>query len=111
MPTKRRLQLMAVLNFWEQVSSAYNQDLLDKEWFHTDLAWELQYAWERAEWFIRKYREEDCNASGYCEWQVALETIKASVERQKEDGRRRAEAAMRQGQDLLYVGQRDPVDG
>jgi hypothetical protein len=110
METKKRLLLMAILNFWEEVSSAYNQDLLDGDWFCTDLAWELQYAWERAEWFIRKYRTEDQNASGYCEWQMALEAVRGDVERQLKVGRLRAERALARNEDVLYVDQRDPLD-
>ena len=110
MDTEKRLQLMAILNFWEEVSSAYNQDLLDKDWFCTDLAWELQYAWERAEWFIRKYRVEDQNASGYCEWQLALEDVRKDVKRQQEVGRLRAERALARDEDVLYVDQRGSLD-
>lgn len=110
MESKTRLQLMAVLNFWEQVSSAYNQDFLDNDWFRTDLAWELQYAWERAEWFIRKYRTEDKNALGYCEWQVALESVQGDLNRQSAVGQLRAEAALARNEDILYVGQRDPFE-
>ncbi len=110
MGTKKRLQLMAVLNFWEEVSSAFNQDLLDRNWFCTDLAWELQYSWERAEWFIRKYRTEDCNASGYCEWQLALEAVRGDIERQLKVGRLRAERALAQKEDILYIDQRAPLE-
>lgn len=109
METKTRLQLMAVLNFWEAVSSAYNQDLVDREWFRTDLAWELIYAWERAEWFIRKYRVEEKNASGSCEWQVALEDVQGDVTQQINAGEQRAERALARGEDLLAVDQREPI--
>lgn len=110
MGTEKRLQLMSVLNFWEEVSSAFNQDLLDRDWFCTDLAWELLYSWERAEWFIRKYRIEDKNAAGYCEWQVALEAVRGDVEKQLKEGRLRAEAALANGEDILKVNQRGPLD-
>jgi len=110
METKSRLQLMAVLNFWEAVSSAYNQDLLDREWFRTDLAWELIYAWERAEWFIRKYRVEEKNASGYCEWQVALEDVRDDVAQQVAVGEHRADLALSRGEDLLEVDQQEQLE-
>lgn len=110
MDTKKRLQLIAILNFWEEVSSAFNQDFLDNDWFRSDFAWELQYTWERAEWFIRKYRGEDQNALGYCEWQLALEAVRDDLDRQSGVGRRCAERALERGEDILYVSQRDPLE-
>lgn len=105
METKLRLQLMAVLNFWEEVSGAYNQGLLDNEWFGKDFAWELMYNWERAEWFIRKYRTEDRNALGYSEWQRALEAVKSELDLQTRVGEIRAEQALAQKEDILYIDQ------
>lgn len=109
MQTEDRLQLMAVLNFWEEVSSAYNQDFLDSEWFSTNLGWELLFTWERAEWFLRKYREEDKNAAGYCEWQRALEAVRGDIERQLRDGRKRAERALERKEDILKVSRRTAI--
>ena len=53
--TKERLQFVAVLNFWEEVASAFNQDFLDNDWFRSDLAYILDDNWQRAAWFIRRY--------------------------------------------------------
>ncbi len=105
MTMEKRVQLMAILNYWEEVASAYNQDFLDSEWFRTDLAWQLEHNWNRAKWFIRKYRVEEVNAAFYSEWQIALESIKADVERQLDQGRRLAEEALARGEDLLEVRQ------
>lgn len=105
MPMKERVQLMAILNYWEEVASAYNQDFLDNEWFRTDLAWQLEHNWNRAKWFIRKYRVEEVNAAFYSEWQIALESIKSDVEHQLDHGCRLAEEAIARGEDLLEVRQ------
>jgi hypothetical protein len=103
--TSKRLHIIAVLNFWEEVASAYNQNLLDNDWFRTDLAWQLDYNWERVKWFVRKFRCEQENTAFWCEWQVAVKAVKPDLARQEEDGRRRAEAALENGEDLLSVSQ------
>jgi hypothetical protein len=97
---------MAILNFWEEVASAFNEGLLDGDWFRSNLAWTLEDNWQRASWFIRKYREEDTNASFYCEWQIAVEAVKPSLEKQNAEGKRRAEGAIERKEDLLYVDQK-----
>lgn len=103
--TKTRLQVMTILNFWEEVGSAYNQDLLDQRWFRTDLAWLLEQNWERAGWLIRRFRTEDQNAGFFCEWQIAVESVAEDLRLQAEAGRKRATNAASQGDDLLYVDQ------
>jgi hypothetical protein len=111
MATKTRLHLMAVLNFWEEVSGAYNQGLLDNDWFGKDFGWELLYNWERAEWFIRKYRTEDQNALGYSEWQRTLEAVKLGLELKSKVGEIRAKQALAQREDILYINQPGPPEG
>lgn len=111
MKAKTRLQLMAVLNFWEEVSVAYNQGLLDNDWFGRGFAWDLLYNWERAEWFVRKYRTEDKNALGYREWQLALEAVKPELELQSKVGQMRAEQALAQKEDILYIDQPGFLEG
>jgi hypothetical protein len=105
MTMEKRVQLMAILNYWEEVASAYNQGLLDNEWFRTDLAWQLEHNWNRAKWFIRKYRIEEVNAAFYSEWQIAFEAVKADLERQFDQGQCLAEEALASGEDLLHVQQ------
>jgi hypothetical protein len=100
--TKKRLQVMAVLNFWEEVSSAYNQDLLDKAWFQNDFAWQLMHNWNRAGWFIRCFRTEFEDADFFCDWQIAIEAVRDDLGRQTEDARRRARE-VGPYEDILYV--------
>jgi hypothetical protein len=103
--TKKRLQIMAILNYWEEVASAYNQGLLDAAWFRADLAWQLRHNWDRAGWFILKFRAEDCNAAYYSEWQLAVEAVKDDLGMQYLEGQRRAKEALARGDDLLHVRQ------
>jgi hypothetical protein len=105
MDTKSRLQITAILNYWEEVASAYNQNLLDNDWFRTDLAWQLSDNWERAGWFIRVSRREECNAAICGEWQVACEAVASDLKRQRETGQRSASEALARGDDLLKVPQ------
>lgn len=105
MDVEARLRLVAVLNFWEAVGTAYNHDLLDNDWFRDELAWEMQYSWERAGWFIRKFRVEDRNAAGYCEWQRAWEAVRGDLEQQSAEGSQRLEEALARDEDVLYVDQ------
>lgn len=100
--TRRRLEVMAVLNFWEEVASAYNRDFLDEPWFRTDLAWQLLHNWERAEWFIRRYRTEAQDADFFCEWQIAIQSLCFDLKRQSDAARRRA-LTVEPGKDILYV--------
>lgn len=104
--TKKRLQVMGMLNYWEQVASAYNQGFLDRAWFRTDLAWLLKHNWDRAGWFIRKFRVEYKNAAFFCEWQKAVEVVGPDLERQREEGEERAREALARGDDLLHFAQR-----
>lgn len=105
MDTKKRLQITAILNYWEEVASAYNQDLLDNAWFRTDLAWQLNENWKRAGWFIRKSRRAECNAAICGEWQTACKAVADDLKRQREAGRRAAKEAIDRGDDLLKVPQ------
>jgi hypothetical protein len=105
MDAKHRLQVMAVLNYWEEVASAYNQDLLDGAWFRTDLAWQLEHNWGRAGWFIRKFRVEQTNAAFFSEWQIAEAAVRADLEQQQQAGQALAQAALSRGEDLLDVAQ------
>jgi len=98
----RRLDVMAVLNFWEEVASAYNQRLLDNAWFRTDLAWQMMHNWERAEWFIRRYRIEAEDADFFCEWQVAIQSLCAYLARQSYEARHRARTVGPR-EDILYI--------
>jgi hypothetical protein len=101
---RKRLQIMAILNFWEEVAGAFNQDLLDDSWFRTDLAWLLKGNWERASWFIRKFRTEFENAGYFCEWQIAVESVRTDVERQQREGLKALEAV--EDRDPLYAPQK-----
>lgn len=103
--TSERLHIMAVLNFWEEVASAYNQNLLDNEWFQSDLAWQLTHNWNRSKWFVNKFRTEEENVAFFCEWQVSVKAVTPALEAQAADGRRRAEEALKEGLDLLSVDQ------
>lgn len=103
--TAERLHIMAVLNFWEEVASAYNQNLLDNDWFRTDLAWQLTHNWNRSKWFVRKFRVEQKNAAFWSEWQVAVGAVEADLKAQEAEGQRRAEATIAEGKDLLAVDQ------
>ncbi len=105
MDTKSRLQIAAILNYWEEVASAYNQDLLDNDWFRTDLAWQLSENWKRAGWFIRMSRREGCNAAICSEWQIACEAVASDLERQRKAGERSASEAIARKEDLLEVPQ------
>lgn len=105
MKTKKRLQITAVLNYWEEVAGAYNQNFLDNGWFRTDLAWQLEDNWRRAGWFIRQDRHTSCNAAICAEWQIAYEDVKADLERQRQAGRETAKKAIERGEDLLEVRQ------
>lgn len=99
----KSIQVMAILNFWEEVASAYNEGLLDDVWFRSNLAWTLEDNWDRAAWFIRRYRCEDKNASFYSEWQLAVEAVEDDLAMQSERGRQRAEEAIAREEDLLHV--------
>jgi len=99
---RRRLEVMVVLNFWEEVASAYNHDLLDRSWFRTDLAWQLSHNWERAEWFIRRYRTEAEDADFFCEWQTAIQALCFDLKQQADAAQRRA-LSVGPGDDILYV--------
>jgi hypothetical protein len=103
--TSERLHIMAVLNFWEEVASAYNQNLLDNEWFQSDLAWQLTHNWNRSKWFVNKFRTEEKNVAFFSEWQVSVKAVTPALKAQEADGKRRAEEALRQGRDLLTVEQ------
>jgi hypothetical protein len=61
--------------------------------------------WDRAAWFIRRYRHEDMNAGFYREWQIAVEVVRPGLEEQDVEGRRLAEEALERGEDLLDVKQ------
>jgi len=101
----KSIQVMAILNFWEEVASAFNEGLLDDAWFRSNLAWTLEDNWARAAWFIRRYRREDKNASFYSEWQIAVEAVEDDLAEQSAQGRRRAIEALTRSEDLLYVDQ------
>lgn len=102
MGTRRRLEVMVILNFWEEVASAYNHRLLDNAWFRTDLAWQMMHNWERAEWFIRRYRTEAEDADFFCEWQIAIQALCFDLKRQSDEAGRRARE-VEPGKDILYV--------
>jgi hypothetical protein len=101
----KSIQILAILNFWEEVASAFNEGLLDDVWFRSNLAWTLEDNWDRAAWFIRRYRHEDKNACFYSEWQLAVEAVQDDLAEQGEQGRRRAAEAIARGEDLLRVDQ------
>jgi hypothetical protein len=92
-------------SFWEEVASAYNQNLLDNEWFKTDFAWQIRQSWERAAWFISRYRRKEDNVNFWSEWQVAVDEVKGDLDRQEEDGKARAAKWKDSEPDLLAVDQ------
>jgi hypothetical protein len=103
--TDKRLHIVVVLNFWEEVASAYNQNLLDNEWFQTDLAWQLKHNWDRSAWFISRYRRQANNVNFWSEWQVAVAAVEADLDRQTRDGEQRATEARDDEPELLNVDQ------
>lgn len=98
-----------MLSFWEGAASAYNQNLLDNEWFKTDFAWQMRQSWERAAWFISRYRRKEGNVNFWSEWQVAVDEVKDDLDRQEEDGNARAAKWKDSEPDLLTVDKPDVV--
>jgi hypothetical protein len=61
----------AVLNFFEEVSAAYNAGLLDEGMMKRMISGYLILIWERAGWFIANAKLRDERT--FCEWGMARE--------------------------------------